>query len=104
MNKALAESERLLEQKVSERTSELEHALAEISDIEEITLTVNVTLDLDEVIKAIRNALQRVFKFDNISVFLLDEERQCLLVDRVTGIDLQTQNPNGLLPERISRA
>ncbi len=102
MNKALAESEHSLEQKVSERTSELEHALAEISDIEEITLTVNVTLDLDEVIKAIRNALQRVFKFDNISVFLLDEERQCLLVDRVTGIDLQTQNPNGFLQEGIS--
>jgi hypothetical protein len=101
MNAELAESERLLEQKVSERTSELEHALAEISDIEAITLTVNVTLDLDEVIKAIRSALQRVFKFDNISVFLLDEKCQCLMVDRVAGIDLQSQNPEGFLQDGI---
>ena len=97
MNAELAESERMLEQKVSERTSELEHALAEISDIEAIALTVNVTLDLDEVIKAIRSALQRVFKFDNISVFLLDEKCQCLMVDRVAGIDLQSQNPEVFL-------
>ena len=104
MNRALAESERSLEQKVSERTSELEHALAEISDIEAITLTVNVTLDLNDVIEAIRSALQRVFKFDNISVFLLDEDRQCLMVDRVAGIDLQTQNPEGFLQDGISLA
>jgi signal transduction histidine kinase len=101
MNQALAESERSLEQKITERTSELEHALAEISDIEDITLTVNVTLDLDDVIKTIRNTLQRVFKFDNISVFLLDEERQCLMVDRVAGIDLQGQNPDGILQNGI---
>ena len=101
MNVELAESERMLEQKVSERTSELEHALAEISDIEAIALTVNVTLDLDEVIKSIRSALQRVFKFDNISVFLLDEKCQCLMVDRVAGIDLQSQNPEVFLQDGI---
>ena len=64
MNKALAESERSLEQKVGLRTAELEHALAEISDIEDIAQAVNVTLDLDDVIKAIRGALQRVFWID----------------------------------------
>ncbi len=102
MNKALAESERSLEQKVSARTAELEHALAEISDIEDIARAVNVTLDLDHVIKAMRSALQRVFKFDNISVFLLDEERQCLMVDRVAGIDMQSQNMDELLQKGIS--
>ncbi len=102
MNKALAESERSLEQKVSARTAELEHALAEISDIEAIALTVNVTLDLDDVIKAIRSALQRVFKFDNISVFLLDEQRQCLMVDRVAGMELQAQDQDVFLQEGIS--
>lgn len=101
MNAELARSEYLLEQKVGERTSELEYALAEISDIEAIALTVNVTLDLDDVIEAIRSALQRVFKFDNISVFLLDEECQCLVVDRVAGIDLQSQNQDGFLQEGI---
>jgi len=102
MNKALAESERSLEQKVSERTAELEHALAEISDIEDIAQAVNVTLDLDDVIKAMRSALQRVFKFDNISVFLLDEERQNLMVDRVAGIDLQSENMDEILQKGLS--
>jgi len=92
MNKALAESERSLEQKVRARTAELEHALAEISDIEDIARIVNVTLDLDDVIKTMRSTLQRVFKFDNIGVFLLDEERQHLMIDRVAGIDLKSQN------------
>ncbi len=102
MNKALAESERSLEQKVRVRTGELEHALAEISDIEEIARTVNVTLDLDDVIEAMRSALQRVFKFDNISVFLLDEECQCLMIDRMAGIDLQPQKRDAVLQEMIS--
>jgi signal transduction histidine kinase len=102
MNKALAESERSLEHKVGERTAELEHALAEISDIEDIAQAVNVTLDLDDVIKAMRSALQRVFKFDNISVFLLDEERQSLMVDRVAGIDLQSENMGEVLQQGIS--
>ena len=101
MNRALAESERSLEQKVSERTSELEYALAEISDIEDIARTVNVTLDLDDVIEAMRRALQRLFKFDNISVFLLDEEHQSLMVDLVTGIELQSQDRGGVLQEGI---
>ena len=88
MNRALAVSERSLEQKVHDRTADLESALAEISDIENIAVAVNVTLDLDDVITAMRTALQRVFKFDNISVFLLDEDRKALIVDRVAGIEL----------------
>jgi signal transduction histidine kinase len=102
MNVELAESERLLEQKVGVRTSELEHALAEISDIEEIARAVNVTLDLDDVIAAMRKALQRVFHFDNISIFLLDEERRCLMVDRVAGIELQPQNQDNFLQDGIA--
>jgi len=102
MNKALAESERSLEQKVGVRTAELEHALAEISDIDDIAQAVNVTLDLDDVIKAMRSALQRVFKFDNISVFLLDEERQCLMVDRVAGFDLQSENMDEISQKGLS--
>ncbi len=92
--RALAESEKSLEQKVLERTAEVENALAEISEIENIATTVNVTLDLDEVIEAMRKSLQRVFRFDNTSVFLLDEQRQSLLVHLVSGsgIDLDSEN------------
>ncbi len=98
MNQALAESERSLEQKVSERTAELEGALREISDIQEIAETVNTTLDLDHVMRAMMSTLQRVFKFDVLSIFLLDAEGKHLLIDRLAGFEL-TDEMRKRLPE-----
>jgi signal transduction histidine kinase len=91
INRDLATSERLLEKKVLDRTADLESALAEISEIENIAAAVNVTLDLDDVIAAMRKSLQRVFRFDNISVFLLDEGSQSLVIHRVAGIELDVE-------------
>jgi len=101
MNRALAASERSLEQKIHERTADLESALAEISDIENIATAVNVTLDLDDVIAAMRKALQRVFEFDNISVFLLDEDRHSLVVHRVAGIELDFEKHGKVLQKGL---
>ena len=102
VNRTLTISERLLEQKVLDRTADLQSALAEISDIENIATTVNVTLDLDEVIAAMRNALQRVFKFDNISIFLLDNDRNSLIVDRVAGLELDPESQGNVLESGLS--
>ncbi len=98
MNQALAESERSLEQKVTERTAELEGALREISDIQEIAETVNTTLDLDHVMRAMMSTLQQVFQFDVLSIFLLDAERKHLLIDRLAGFEL-TDEIRKRLPE-----
>jgi signal transduction histidine kinase len=91
MNRALADSERSLEAKVRARTAELRGALEEISDIQEIGNIVNATLDFDLVVSTIKTALQRVFQFDTLSVFLLDTERQLLEIDRVVGIELDPE-------------
>jgi len=101
MNKALAESERSLEQKVAVRTEELEDAIEEISDIQEIAHTVNTTLDLDQVIQAMRNALLRTFHFDQLSVFLLSEDRQYLRIDRMAGVELSEDIQTRVLQEGI---
>jgi signal transduction histidine kinase len=101
-NRALALSERSLEQKVLERTAEVESALAEISEIENIATTVNVTLDLDKVIAAMRTALQRVFKFDNLSVFLLDQDHKSLLVHLVSGIEMDAKKYGKFLHNGLS--
>jgi len=101
-NRDLAQSERSLEQKVRNRTEDLESALAEISEIDNIAATVNVTLDLDDVIAAMRKSLQRVFEFDNISVFLLDDEKQALLVHRVAGIELDSNQYEEALQNGLS--
>jgi signal transduction histidine kinase len=92
MNRALAESERSLEAKVKDRTAELRGALEEISDIQEIGHIVNATLDLDRVVSTMKSALQRVFNFDTLSVFLLDEEQQILEIDRLVGIEISPEN------------
>lgn len=102
INQALASSERSLEQKITDRTVDLENALAEISDIEHIAMAVNVTLDLDDVISAMRKALQRVFTFDNISVFLLDKNRHSLAVHRVAGIELDPEKHGSVLQNGLS--
>jgi signal transduction histidine kinase len=90
-NAALRESERSLEKKVEERTAELAAKNVELSEIEAIARTVNSTLDLDEVLTATRSALKRHFSFDQIAVFLLSEDRQHLVVDRMEGIVLSQE-------------
>jgi signal transduction histidine kinase len=102
INQALALSERSLEQKIKDRTADLENALAEISDIENIAMAVNVTLELDDVITAMRKALQRVFNFDNISVFLLDKNSHSLAVHRVAGIELDPEKHGSVLQNGLS--
>lgn len=101
INQSLASSERSLEEKIKIRTRDLEYALAEISDIESIAMAVNVTLELDDVIAAMDKALQRVFKFDNISVFLLDKDLHSLAVHRVAGIELDPEKHDKLLQKGL---
>jgi two-component system sensor histidine kinase/response regulator len=83
---ALRESEKSLEAKVEERTSKLENAFREISDINEITGIVNSTLDLEEVKDTIFNGLQKMFYFDQMGVFLLDPADQRLRLRLQAGV------------------
>jgi len=85
-NRALAESERALERKVEQRTQELARTVEEISDISEVSRTVNATLDLDRVIEAINDGLRKVFSFDQMGVFLLDEAGERFRLDRHAGV------------------
>ena len=72
---ALQESEKSLELKVEERTAELEQAFSEMSDLNAIASIVNSTLDVDMVKNTIYTGLQRLFKFDQMGVFLLEGRR-----------------------------
>ncbi len=71
---ALKESERSLETKVEERTAELQQALKEAADLNEIARIVNSTLDVGRVKDIIYDGLQSLFRFDQMGVFLLDRE------------------------------
>ena len=83
---ALQDSEKSLEIKVEERTGELEKAFQEISDINEIASIVNSTLDVDKVLDTIHDGLQSMFKFDQMGIFLLDEQGNRLRLRLTSGI------------------
>jgi signal transduction histidine kinase len=82
----LQESERSLETKVEERTAELETAFREISDINEIAIIVNSTLDVDKVIDTIYADAQKKFDFDQMGVFLVNQDNTRLHMTLAAGI------------------
>ena len=83
---ALQDSEKSLEIKVEERTGELEQAFQEISDINEIATIVNSTLDVDKVKDTIYEGLQTMFRFDQMGIFLLEEQDNHLHLRLTSGI------------------
>ena len=83
---SLQESERSLERKVEERTEELESALSEMSDLNQIATIVNSTLDVDMVKNTIYTGLQRLFAFDQMGVFLLDAHDERLHLALQAGV------------------
>ncbi|NIO41784.1 MAG: hypothetical protein GTO41_17380, partial [Burkholderiales bacterium] len=83
---ALQESERSLETKVEERTGELQQALKETADLNEITGVVNSTLDVNEVKDTIYQGLQSLFRFDQMGVFLHDREADRLRLRLQAGL------------------
>ena len=104
MRKAIAElqeSERLLETKVEERTAELEHAFQEISDINQIAAVVNSTLDVNKVIDTIYDETQRLFRFDQMGVFLISAEDGRLRMTQEAGQKLEPELQNILVEEGL---
>jgi len=103
-NQALLESERLLEQKVEERTAELatknealEVALGEVSDVDEIARTANATLDVDRVVEVALGAVRKIYPCDITGLALLDEQREFVTLDYPQG---EGWTPDGLAQAR----
>lgn len=69
---------------VKDITSEkkLQAAHQEIININRVAKTVNSSLNIDRVIKSISESLQKLFSFDQITIALLDQEKQNLSVYR----------------------
>ncbi|MFT4562882.1 MAG: signal transduction histidine kinase/CheY-like chemotaxis protein [Gammaproteobacteria bacterium] len=91
-SKALMESEKQLERKVDERTAELveknaelESALAEGAGVDRTSQTAISTLDPDLVLESLMTVLQGVFPFDGLSVFLLDDGHEYLVLEHIVG-------------------
>ena len=94
----LIDTRRDLRQKnvrIVEQARELEIAFEEISSISEVGRTVNATLDLDRVVNAVMQELQKMFPFDQMAILFVDEEDECLVLERQFG--------TGFTPELVDR-
>ncbi len=60
----------------------LQSAHQEIIHINKVAKTVNSSLNIDRVISSIRESLQKLFSFDQITIALLDKEQQNLCIYR----------------------
>ncbi|MBF0238462.1 MAG: AAA family ATPase [SAR324 cluster bacterium] len=81
-----------MEDRVIQRTQDLQASLEqtmakerEITHINQVLQTVNSTLDLDEVMKTAQIALNTVFAFNQIGLFLVNKERTHLQASRYFG-------------------
>ncbi|MBF0240156.1 MAG: transporter substrate-binding domain-containing protein, partial [SAR324 cluster bacterium] len=63
----------------------------EIAHINQVVLAVNSTLDLDEVLKSVMEALQGVFEFDQTGIMLIDQESQELFFTHVNGPGIDSE-------------
>ena len=98
---ALTESEKSLEIKVEERTVELEQAFSEMADLNQIASIVNSTLDVDMVKNTIYTGLQRLFRFDQMGVFLLRPEDERLHLALEAGVPFSPELEQMLMNEGL---
>ncbi|MBF0239715.1 MAG: response regulator [SAR324 cluster bacterium] len=81
-----------LEEKVQQRTLELQNSLEtvqqkeqEITQINQLVQAVNSTLDLKQVVAVLMNALQKIFSFDQIGIWKMNEIQQSLVLAEIFG-------------------
>ena len=72
------ETSRKLEQKVSERTFELERSNQSITALSEISVEISSTLDLNQLLNTVYERIKRLMDVDVFSIGLYDERRNCI--------------------------
>lgn len=71
--------------RIRDQSQELELAVAESIEINEVARTVNATLDLDEVLGMVLRSLRKIFIFDQVGTLMLDDDGDRLILDRFLG-------------------
>ncbi|MGK5091692.1 SpoIIE family protein phosphatase [Deltaproteobacteria bacterium TL4] len=101
----------VLENKVQERTEALSVALIEaknkeqeISHFSQVIQAINSSMELDNVLGCVRNALQTFFEFDQLGIWLIDEERQALNFVKVYGEGVSDAQVERMKKVRLSLA
>lgn len=71
--------------RIEEQSRQLELAVAESIEINEVARTVNATLDLDRVLEMVLRSVRKICAFDQVGAIVLDSEEGRLRLDRFLG-------------------
>ena len=83
MTSALKESYSNLEQKVDERTGELNQRAGQLATINEISRKISSIINLDELLPFVANLLRQTFKYDNVNIFLFEPNSGKLILKEI---------------------
>ena len=92
---ALKESHAGLEQKVAERTADLERGAAQMAAINDIAIKVSSILSLEELLPYVTNLLRDTFDYHVVSVSLLEENSDYIVTRAGAGAADGTVHPIG---------
>jgi len=92
LHSALQEANQNLEQRVTQRTQELEKRLAQIHATSEIAQAAVSTRSLDEMLQRTAQLIVQRLQYDHAAIFLLDEMGSFAVMHAATGPIGQVQN------------
>ena len=70
---------------LQDKNQQIMEQAQQLASIAKVAQLVNSTLDIDQVMETIKETLSKVFSFTQTAILFLDEERQTLTLDRVSG-------------------
>ena len=82
--------------RIAEQSRQLELAVAESIEMNEVARTVNATLDLDLVLEMVLRSLKKICAFDQVGTLVLDAEAGRLRLDRFLGPRASSELANAL--------
>jgi sigma-B regulation protein RsbU (phosphoserine phosphatase) len=71
--------------RIREQSGQLELAVAESIELNEVARAVNATLDLDRVLELVLRSLRKICSFDQVGTLVLDSDEDRLRLDRFLG-------------------
>ncbi len=88
--------------RIERQAQELEHAVHELTAIDAATRAINRSLSLAHVLEAVMHGLADVLTFDRMAVFLVDEERRELVVEKSIGLGFSAEQVERLRDVRLA--
>ena len=100
-NRILVKQRKMLEEKVEQRTSEVQQRLNELATVNSVSQALNDKLELDKLIELVGNKMKEVFNSDITYLAILDKETNIINFPYQNGDDMEPLKLGEGLTSRI---